>query len=254
MDEKNTREQPASNQYNSDFFPSIRHTSTDEKNAIKELIAQAPSAKAPASVTPSETIAIPVTAPEKKEAASAPEPPVEPKKTETVDANIKGKNRRAIPDFPGLIPETLKKYDDSPALKVILTILIGAGLFVALLVTIGAMASIYLACIGAILLCAITLFAICAALVAIGAGGLCYGIVQLFTRGFLIGFLEIGLALILSGFILALTALSDELTKGQLPKLMRFLTRWFIYLLRFLLAFVFGARHFRKKEVAEVAK
>lgn len=246
MDEKKLYASENNTTTDTSFFPSIPTTSNTENLAIQALIEQANKPRAEEILQNSQTIAVPVIKP----TSHTEETYSTAQNTVQDDAHPKN-DTPTLPNFVGLIPAIRARYQDSPALSVLFTILLGLVLGISLVATLCIMASIYIACAFAVLLASLILIAICAALLAVATGGLCYGIVQLFTHGILVGLLEVGLALILSGIVLALNALCNELTRGQLPRLLRFLTRKFWFLLRCLIAFVLGSKLFTKKDKKE---
>ncbi len=159
---------------------------------------------------------------------------------------------RPLPFFKGIIPTAQKKYEDSPAKRKAYAFTAGFLLCLVLFILLTAILATYIIVSAALLFCALLVLCVCAILIAIAIAGLCYGIVQLFTNGVWVGLIEIGLALTVSGVILALTALAGELSTGQLPRLLRFLTRCFVYCFLSMIAFVFGSERFLPADGKEV--
>ena len=157
-----------------------------------------------------------------------------------------------IPNFVGLIPQTKLQYQDSPLKRFLFGACITLLLAIILLISLTIITAIYAGVILSALLLSLVIICICIGLIAIGIGGLVYGIVLIFTHGILTGLFEVGLCLILFSVILALTALASELSTGQLPRFIRYLTRLFLYLFVYLLSYVFGASKFRPDNRKEV--
>lgn len=234
----------------SSFFPAIQDATKEEAEQIDRLIQ--------AAEQPLPPVCAPVL--EKKDEAeevvyfSDEEESDEKGESNPEPASKKKNDLKPIPHFEGLISSARKKYADSPFLR---TFFVGAlgllfGLILLLLITLTT--AIYAICIVTILCAALVLLLLCVALIAAGIGDLCYGIVLLFTQGVVVGLLEIGLALVLFAIITALSALIGELVTGQLPKLIRKLSRAFLYLLCCLIAFVFGSDKFTDNAAAKEGK
>ena len=216
------------------FFPAIAKTSEEENRAIEQMIADAEAKRNAPQVAyydEEEDVSVPESAPL----------PAEPKAPQTEPKAKQPRIRfKEIPPFIGIFQNLKDKYRDQPGKRKALSALVGTLTGIVLLAALAVMAFIYAVCTAAVLLGALFLLLLCVALVAAGLAGLTYGIVLLFTHGVLVALVEIGLALMLFGIILALSALAGELATNQLMKLVRFLTRLFVYCILYLLSFVFG--------------
>ena len=229
------------------FFPAIESTSEEENALIDALVHKADEfgqADANEETVFFEEGVEDATKKIELEVSSAPSTQPEKKRIQF----------KKIPDFVGVIPAIRARFANSKGAQVITLAFVGILLAAVLLLTLCTMVASYAISAAAILCLSLILLLFCIGLIAVGIAGLCYGIILLFTHGVLIGLIEIGLAMVLFGIILALSALSGELATGQLPKLLKFLTRLFVYLIVYVLSFVFGSARFTpdtKKEAKQ---
>ena len=223
------------------FFPAIQTTSEEENAIIDALINQTDPQSTPAKAEESVYF-------DEESVTESEDPLISLNQT---PGNPAPKNTRIhfkkIPDFSGVIPSLRARFANSKPKQIFAVGSVGLLLSVILLLALFVMIGIYAVSAAIILCLSLVLLLFCICLIAIGIAGLCYGIILLFTHGVLIGLIEIGLSMILFGLILALSALSGELATGQLPKLLKFLTRLFVYLIVYVLSYVFGSAKFTPK-------
>ena len=143
-----------------------------------------------------------------------------------------------IPDFAGLAA-ALCGSGQNPALKILACVLCG---LLALIVILAA-TFVFCALALAIILLMVLLTLLSIGVIAGGLAGFAYAVIMLFTADLIVALIEVGLGTMLIGIVLAVCALLYEVIAAQLPKLLRFFTRWYAYSIRYMIAFLFGKSH-----------
>ncbi len=227
------------------FFPSIQATSQAENEAIEALLNAQSTPQAQESDPTQPADAEESVCTEATLDDNAPNPNAEP---------LQSPAEAAVPhqeSTPGLLSRLKEKYAKNAGKRTASYALVTIGLVILLALVFCLMGTAYLLSTALLLVCALALMCVCIALIVACLAGLCYGLILLFGESIAVALLEIGLSLTVSGIIIALSALSNELATGQLPRLIRAITHRFVDTARKICAYVFGKNASPEQEVSE---